>query len=151
MTGCHSPAVRHRAGYDHKTALTWVKPPPFGPGSYFRNQIEHVLFPRRAAISVPDQIASVRCLRPRGQAQRKAGSFLRHRPQGLISDKRVLWGVLPARSAAGLQEPLRNDARDRDRADVGGTAGAVAIDQGLRNANDSRATATVGTAALERN
>jgi N6-adenosine-specific RNA methylase IME4 len=31
-------------GFQHRVILTWVKPPPFGLGSYFRNSTEHVIF-----------------------------------------------------------------------------------------------------------
>jgi len=31
-------------GFQHRTLLTWIKPPPFGLGSYFRNSTEHVLY-----------------------------------------------------------------------------------------------------------
>jgi N6-adenosine-specific RNA methylase IME4 len=31
-------------GFQHRTLLTWIKPPPFGLGSYYRNSTEHVLF-----------------------------------------------------------------------------------------------------------
>jgi N6-adenosine-specific RNA methylase IME4 len=31
-------------GFQHRTILTWHKPPPFGLGSYFRNDTEHVIF-----------------------------------------------------------------------------------------------------------
>lgn len=31
-------------GFQHRTVLTWIKPPPFGLGSYFRNSTEHCLF-----------------------------------------------------------------------------------------------------------
>jgi hypothetical protein len=30
-------------GFQHRTVLTWIKPPPFGLGSYFRNSTEHVI------------------------------------------------------------------------------------------------------------
>jgi N6-adenosine-specific RNA methylase IME4 len=31
-------------GFQHRTVLTWIKPPPFGLGSYYRNSTEHMLF-----------------------------------------------------------------------------------------------------------
>jgi N6-adenosine-specific RNA methylase IME4 len=31
-------------GFQHRVVLTWIKPAPFGLGSYFRNSTEHVLF-----------------------------------------------------------------------------------------------------------
>jgi N6-adenosine-specific RNA methylase IME4 len=47
-------------GFQHRTLITWIKPPPFGLGSYFRNSTEHVLFAtlgktttRHAAASIP--------------------------------------------------------------------------------------------------
>jgi N6-adenosine-specific RNA methylase IME4 len=33
-----------RWGFQHRTVITWIKPTPFGLGSYFRNSTEHVLF-----------------------------------------------------------------------------------------------------------
>jgi N6-adenosine-specific RNA methylase IME4 len=47
-------------GFQHRTLITWRKPPPFGLGSYFRNSTEHCLFAtlgntttRPAAASIP--------------------------------------------------------------------------------------------------
>lgn len=31
-------------GFQHRTIITWIKPPPFGLGSYFRNSTEQVIF-----------------------------------------------------------------------------------------------------------
>jgi N6-adenosine-specific RNA methylase IME4 len=31
-------------GFDYKSIITWVKPSPFGLGTYFRGSTEHVLF-----------------------------------------------------------------------------------------------------------
>src|SRR5580765_946719 len=56
-------------GFQHRTILTWIKPPPFGLGSYFRNSTEHCLFAtlgdtttRPAAASMPTHY-----LWPRGE------------------------------------------------------------------------------------
>jgi N6-adenosine-specific RNA methylase IME4 len=54
-------------GFQHRTLITWVKPPPFGLGSYFRNSTEHVLFAtlgdtttRAAAASIPTHFEAAR-------------------------------------------------------------------------------------------
>jgi N6-adenosine-specific RNA methylase IME4 len=56
-------------GFQHRTVLTWEKPPPFGMGSYFRNSTEHVIFAtrgktttRHAAASIPTHFQA-----PRGE------------------------------------------------------------------------------------
>jgi N6-adenosine-specific RNA methylase IME4 len=60
-------------GWQHRTVLTWVKPPPFGLGSYFRNSTEHVIFAtlgdtttRPAASSIPTHFEA-----PRGEHSEK--------------------------------------------------------------------------------
>jgi N6-adenosine-specific RNA methylase IME4 len=54
-------------GFQHRVVLTWVKPPPFGLGSYFRNSTEHVLFAtlgetttKHAAASIPTHFEALR-------------------------------------------------------------------------------------------
>jgi N6-adenosine-specific RNA methylase IME4 len=64
-------------GFQHRTVLTWIKPPPFGLGSYFRNSTEHVLFAtlgdtttRHAAASIPTHFTA-----PRGEHSEKPEKF----------------------------------------------------------------------------
>jgi N6-adenosine-specific RNA methylase IME4 len=64
-------------GFQHRTLITWVKPPPFGLGSYFRNSTEHVLFATRgetttrpAAASIPTHFEA-----PRGGPSEKPEKF----------------------------------------------------------------------------
>ena len=64
-------------GFQHRTVLTWIKPPPFGLGSYFRNSTEHVLFgtlgettTRSAAASIPTHFEA-----PRGEHSEKPEQF----------------------------------------------------------------------------
>jgi N6-adenosine-specific RNA methylase IME4 len=64
-------------GFQHRVVLTWVKPPPFGLGSYFRNSTEHVLFAtlgetttRHAAASIPTLFEA-----PRGEHSEKPERF----------------------------------------------------------------------------
>lgn len=64
-------------GFQHRTLITWVKPPPFGLGSYFRNSTEHVLFAtlsetttRHAAASIPTHFEA-----PRGEHSEKPEKF----------------------------------------------------------------------------
>jgi N6-adenosine-specific RNA methylase IME4 len=64
-------------GFQHRTVLTWIKPPPFGLGSYFRNSTEHVLFAtlgetttRHAAASIPTHFEA-----PRGEHSEKPEQF----------------------------------------------------------------------------
>jgi N6-adenosine-specific RNA methylase IME4 len=66
-----------RWGFQHRVVLTWIKPPPFGLGSYFRNQTEHVLFAtlgdtttRPAAASLPTYFEA-----PRGEHSEKPEKF----------------------------------------------------------------------------
>jgi N6-adenosine-specific RNA methylase IME4 len=58
--------VRHW-GWQHRTLITWIKPPPFGLGSYFRNSTEHCIFATRgdtttrpAAASIPTHFEAAR-------------------------------------------------------------------------------------------
>ena len=64
-------------GFQHRTLLTWIKPPPFGLGSYYRNSTEHVLFAtfgdtttRHAAASIPTHFEA-----PRGEHSEKPEKF----------------------------------------------------------------------------
>jgi N6-adenosine-specific RNA methylase IME4 len=64
-------------GFQHRTMLTWIKPPPFGLGSYFRNSTEHVIFATRgdtttrpAAASLPTHFEA-----PRGEHSEKPEKF----------------------------------------------------------------------------
>lgn len=64
-------------GFQHRTLITWIKPPPFGLGSYFRNSTEHVLFAtfgdtttRHAAASIPTHFEA-----PRGEHSEKPEKF----------------------------------------------------------------------------
>ena len=60
-------------GFQHRQVITWIKPPPFGLGSYFRNSTEHILFAtlgktttRPAAASIPTHFYA-----PRGEHSEK--------------------------------------------------------------------------------
>ena len=64
-------------GFQHRTIITWLKPPPFGLGSYFRNSTEHVIFATRgdtttrpAAASLPTHFEA-----PRGEHSEKPEKF----------------------------------------------------------------------------
>jgi len=64
-------------GFQHRTIITWIKPPPFGLGSYYRNSTEHVLFAtlgdtttRPAAASIPTHFEA-----PRGEHSEKPERF----------------------------------------------------------------------------
>jgi N6-adenosine-specific RNA methylase IME4 len=64
-------------GFQHRTVITWIKPPPFGLGSYFRNSTEHVLFAtrgdtttRHGAASLPTHFEA-----PRGEHSEKPERF----------------------------------------------------------------------------
>lgn len=64
-------------GFQHRTLITWIKPPPFGLGSYFRNSTEHVLFAtlgetttRPAAASIATHFEA-----PRGEHSEKPEAF----------------------------------------------------------------------------
>jgi N6-adenosine-specific RNA methylase IME4 len=66
-----------RWGFQHRTVLTWIKPPPFGLGSYFRNSTEHVIFAtfgetttRHSAASIPTHFEA-----PRGEHSEKPEEF----------------------------------------------------------------------------
>jgi N6-adenosine-specific RNA methylase IME4 len=64
-------------GFQHRTILTWIKPPPFGLGSYFRNSTEQCLFAtlgdtttRPPASSIPTHFEA-----PRGEHSEKPERF----------------------------------------------------------------------------
>lgn len=64
-------------GFEHRTIITWIKPPPFGLGSYFRNSTEHVLFgtlgdttTRPVSASIPTHFEA-----PRGEHSEKPEEF----------------------------------------------------------------------------
>jgi N6-adenosine-specific RNA methylase IME4 len=64
-------------GFQHRVVLTWVKPAPFGLGSYFRNSTEQILFAtlgntttRPAAASIPTHFEA-----PRGEHSEKPERF----------------------------------------------------------------------------
>jgi N6-adenosine-specific RNA methylase IME4 len=64
-------------GFQHRTVLTWIKPSPFGLGSYFRNSTEHAIFAtrgktttRHAAASMPTHFEA-----PRGEHSEKPEKF----------------------------------------------------------------------------
>ena len=64
-------------GFQHRTIITWIKPPPFGLGSYFRNSTEHVIFATRgdtttrpAAASLPTHFEA-----PQGEHSEKPEKF----------------------------------------------------------------------------
>jgi len=46
-------------GFQHRTIITWIKPPPFGLGSYFRNSTEHCLFATRGDTTTRPAAASL--------------------------------------------------------------------------------------------
>jgi N6-adenosine-specific RNA methylase IME4 len=46
-------------GFQHRTLITWIKPPPFGLGSYFRNSTEHVIFATRGNTTTRPAAASI--------------------------------------------------------------------------------------------
>jgi N6-adenosine-specific RNA methylase IME4 len=46
-------------GFQHRTILTWVKPPPFGLGSYYRNSTEQALFATLGATTTRPAAASI--------------------------------------------------------------------------------------------
>lgn len=64
-------------GFQHRTVLTWIKPPPFGLGSYYRNSTEQCLFAtlgdtttRPAAASISTHFEA-----PRGEHSEKPEKF----------------------------------------------------------------------------
>ena len=68
-------------GFQHRTIITWIKPPPFGLGSYYRNSTEQCLFAtlgetttRPAAASIPTHFEA-----PGGEHSEKPEKYLQHR------------------------------------------------------------------------
>jgi N6-adenosine-specific RNA methylase IME4 len=64
-------------GFQHQSVITWIKPPPFGLGKYFRNSTEQILFAtlgktqtRPAAASIPTHFEA-----PRGAHSEKPEKF----------------------------------------------------------------------------
>ena len=64
-------------GFQHRTVIVWIKPPPFGLGSYYRNSTELILFAtlgdtttRPAAASIPTHFEA-----PRGEHSEKPEKF----------------------------------------------------------------------------
>jgi N6-adenosine-specific RNA methylase IME4 len=64
-------------GFDYHQLLTWVKPPPFGLGTYFRGSTEQALFAtlgetttRPAAAAIPTHFEA-----PRGEHSEKPEQF----------------------------------------------------------------------------
>lgn len=64
-------------GFQHRTLITWVKPPPFGLGSYFRNSTEHVLFATLGETTTRPAGASIgtHFEAPRGEHSEKPEKF----------------------------------------------------------------------------
>ena len=64
-------------GFKYRLLLTWIKPSPFGLGSYFRHSTEHVIFAtlgetttRPPAASIPTHFEA-----PRGEHSAKPERF----------------------------------------------------------------------------
>jgi N6-adenosine-specific RNA methylase IME4 len=64
-------------GFQHRTLITWIKPPPFGLGSYFRNSTEHVIFATRGDTATRAAAAriSTHFEAPRGEHSEKPETF----------------------------------------------------------------------------
>jgi N6-adenosine-specific RNA methylase IME4 len=64
-------------GFQHRTILTWIKPPPFGLGSYFRNSTEHCIFATRGDTTTRPAAASISTHfeAPRGEHSEKPERF----------------------------------------------------------------------------
>ena len=64
-------------GFQHRTIITWIKPPPFGLGSYFRNSTEHVIFATRGDTATRAAAAriSTHFEAPRGEHSEKPETF----------------------------------------------------------------------------
>jgi N6-adenosine-specific RNA methylase IME4 len=64
-------------GFQHRTVITWIKPPPFGLGSYFRNSTEHVIFATRGETTTRPAAASMSTHfeAPRGEHSEKPEIF----------------------------------------------------------------------------
>jgi N6-adenosine-specific RNA methylase IME4 len=64
-------------GFQYRTVLTWLKPPPFGLGSYFRGGAEHVLFATLGDTTTRPAAASISTVfeAARGQHSEKPEAF----------------------------------------------------------------------------
>jgi N6-adenosine-specific RNA methylase IME4 len=64
-------------GFQYRTILTWLKPPPFGLGSYFRGGAEHVLFATLGDTTTRPAAASISTVfeAARGQHSEKPETF----------------------------------------------------------------------------
>jgi N6-adenosine-specific RNA methylase IME4 len=64
-------------GFQHRTLITWIKPPPFGLGSYFRNSTEHCLFATLGKTTTRPEAASIKTHfeAPRGEHSEKPDVF----------------------------------------------------------------------------
>jgi N6-adenosine-specific RNA methylase IME4 len=64
-------------GFQHRVVLTWIKPPPFGLGSYFRNSTEHCIFATRGDTTTRPAAASISTHfeAPRGEHSEKPECF----------------------------------------------------------------------------
>ena len=62
-------------GFEHKHVLTWVKPPPFGLGRFFRNSTEHVLFGVRGQLMTRSTSIATHFEAPRGEHSEKPERF----------------------------------------------------------------------------
>jgi N6-adenosine-specific RNA methylase IME4 len=62
-------------GFDYKDILTWVKPPPFGLGKYFRGSTELCLFDIRGSIETRSNSIPTHFEAPRGEHSEKPEKF----------------------------------------------------------------------------
>jgi N6-adenosine-specific RNA methylase IME4 len=74
---CEANKLVEQWGFQHRTLITWEKPPPFGLGSYFRNSTEHVLFATRGETTTRPAAASIptHFVAPRGEHSEKPEKF----------------------------------------------------------------------------
>jgi N6-adenosine-specific RNA methylase IME4 len=62
-------------GFAHKSVITWVKPPPFGIGKYFRGSTEHCLFGILGSIETRSNSIPTHFEAPRGEHSEKPERF----------------------------------------------------------------------------
>jgi N6-adenosine-specific RNA methylase IME4 len=62
-------------GFEYKTTITWVKPPPFGLGVYFRGSTEHCLFGVRGQLQTRSTSIATHFEAPRGEHSEKPERF----------------------------------------------------------------------------
>jgi N6-adenosine-specific RNA methylase IME4 len=62
-------------GFEHKNVLTWVKPPPFGLGKFFRGSTELVLFGVRGQLMLRSRSIATHFEAPRGAHSEKPERF----------------------------------------------------------------------------